>query len=420
MKRSRKRLRAPFATAGIACAVALAMQASSAYAYCPSYTPAGTATGVRCGVEPTLGTNPTPAAWNGIFAKVSGGKASWGADGPAISKIDSGCLKPKPVALVDAHFPCHVLKALAMVESGWVQFCVPDAPETSVGAGERTIVSFDCGYGVSQVTSGMHVGETTVFDPARVASDATYNLATGTLILRDKWAATSCVGDSNPDVVEDWYTALWAYNGLAYSNNPNNPNLKANRGPYNPKNGGAYAYQERIYGWMENPPSAAHWPALAAAYPNRGAIGDGTRPPALDEPSCASPTSCATTRATHASACDAVTTNPSTDGGAPFVTGPITDPSFPIASATPPPRARDAGLGTPRPSFAPADSGGCGCTVVGLSTPGSRGETWAVLTAFAAFAAIASSRRPRARSRARARLRSLVSAERAARRSARR
>ena len=94
-----------------------------------------------------------------------------------------------------------------MQESGWRQFCVPDTPADQVGGASRTIISFDCGYGVGQVTSGMHKGETPAFDRARVANDATYNLATGTLILADKWRATNCVGDNQPRTVEDWYVA---------------------------------------------------------------------------------------------------------------------------------------------------------------------------------------------------------------------
>jgi hypothetical protein len=191
-----------------------------------------------------------------------------------------------------------------MAESGWQQFCKPTLPSSSVGQPERTIVSFDCGYGVGQVTSGMHVGESPDFDRARVASDATYNLATGTRILRDKWANTSCVGDRLPEVVEHWYTAVWAYNGLAYSNNPNNPNLTANRKPYNPKNGGSYTYQEKVFGRMEYPTSAEHWSSVAVAYPDRAGISaSSARPGAIPNPACEGPTSCVGKRPLHRGPC---------------------------------------------------------------------------------------------------------------------
>jgi MYXO-CTERM domain-containing protein len=338
-----------------AVSLVLALGADEARAFCPSYTPADTAGTQHCGVDPAPGTNPTDDAWHGIFATVAGGQASWGAGGPDIGTMGAGCGKPNPTQQVPAHFPCHVLMAIAMQESGWQQFCVPDAPASEVGKPERTIVAFDCGYGVGQVTTGMHVGETPAFDRAKVAGDALYNLATGTLILRDKWAATKCVGDNDPDVVEDWYTAIWAYNGLAYSNNPNNPNLTAGRGPYDPTKGGSYTYQERVFGWMEHPPDASHWDVLAAAYPNRGDVGTTGSPPELPPPSCASPSSCAQTRATHASTCPGTTP----DGG-------IDD------AATPPPPPADASSedgAAPILAAEPTASSGCSCETAAPRAP---------------------------------------------------
>jgi hypothetical protein len=327
--------------------VASLFVARTAAAACPSYTPEETAGGQNCGVEPAPGTNPSVADWIPIFATASAGKAGWGANGPDIGTMGSGCGKPVARHTVDAHFPCHVLEAIAMQESGWRQFCVPDTPSASAGAASRTIVSFDCGYGVAQVTTGMHVADKPAFDRARVAADPTYNLATGAAILRDKWSATNCVGDNDPDLVEDWYTALWAYNGLSYSNNPNNPNLDANRGVYDPKKGGSYTYQERVLGWMEHPPDPAHWPPLAAAYPNRGDIPGTGAPPDLPEPSCASPTNCGEARPTHASSCPGAPA----DAGAPRDAGP----------------PADAGQGPP------GTSGGCSCRA-GLT--GANGAEW--------------------------------------------
>lgn len=341
---------------------------ASAAAYCPSYTPAQTAGGQNCGVDPVPGTNPNIAAWNAIFTKVAPGKNSWGTDGPDIQKIGSGCGKPTPMTTVDARFPCHVLKAIAWVESGWRQFCVPDTPQGSVGAPERTIVSFDCGYGIGQVTSGMHVGETPSFDRKRVAAEPTYNMATGTRILASKWSYTECVGDNDPDIVEDWYSSVWAYNGLAYSNNPNNPNLTAGRGVYDPKNGGSYAYQEKVFGYMEHTPDAQRWKALAAAYPNRGDIGNGSSPPALPEPSCGSPTSCTQKRSTHTSSC--VDAPPMMDAGV-DASMPMDDAGNPIFDASP--NMPDGGNGV-------MASGGCSC-----NTPDSKPNGWLLVLALAFF-----------------------------------
>jgi hypothetical protein len=279
------------------------LTARNAAAFCPSYTPQGTANGQRCAIQPAAGTNPSVSQLNVLFAKAALGNAGWGAGGPPIGTINQGCGKPKPPTAIPARFPCVLIKALAIRESAWQQFCKPDSPASAVGAASRTIVSFDCGYGIGQVTSGMHVGENPGFDRNRVASDSLYSLAAGMGILRSKWVATACVGDNNPDLVEDWYTALWAYNGLSYSNNPNNPKHKAGRGPYNPAGSAAYPYQELLYGWMEFPPAANYWASLAAAYPNRGQVGTGSAPPALPESTCASPTDCTRKRSTHSGAC---------------------------------------------------------------------------------------------------------------------
>jgi MYXO-CTERM domain-containing protein len=277
--------------------------AAPARAACPCYDLNSQYNSYNCGVAAANGTNPTVAEWQPIFALICQGPTVWGNAGPSVSKIGQGCNMPMPPTSVDASFPIELLKGIAMQESGWRQFCVPSAPADEVGGASRTIISFDCGYGIGQVTSGMHKGENPGFDRAKVAGDPTYNMATGTQILAQKWIATNCVGDNQPKIVEDWYTATWAYNGLAYSNNPSNPNLDANRGVYDPNVGGSYAYQERVWGWIEHPPGASYWPSVPLAYPNRANVGGGGSPPNLPEPDCASPTDCTNKRSVHTTAC---------------------------------------------------------------------------------------------------------------------
>lgn len=285
----------------------------SASAYCPSYSPSSSATTKNCGVAPANGQNPSIAEWNDIFDLVSQGPAVWGDKGPSVTNIGQGCGKPEVNHKVPARFPCELLKGIARQESGWRQFCVPTTPSDQVGGSSRTIISFDCGYGIGQVTSGMHVGETPSFDRARVASDPTYNLATGTQILASKWAATNCVGDKQPTVIEHWYSATWAYNGLAYVNNPSNPNYNANRGVWNPAIGGAAPYQEKVFGWMEHPQGA--WAETKLSYPNPGDCGGTGSPKNLPEPTCASPTDCGNQRAAHVTSCiGAVGTTSSSSG----------------------------------------------------------------------------------------------------------
>lgn len=288
----------------LACAAgaATALAAPAAAAYCPCYTASSAFNQYGCAIEAAPGTNPTTAEWNPIFDLVSRGPAFWGDAGPTVDDIGQGCGKPEPIHDVPARFPCELLKGITMQESGWRQFCEPDLPDDQVGLSSRTIISFDCGYGIGQVTSGMHFGENPDFDRDRVAADPTYNLATGTRILADKWRATNCVGDNQPAVVEHWYTATWAYNGLAYVNNPNNPNYDPGRGVWDPQVGGGAPYQEKVFGWIEH--TGGMWDPTALAYPNPGEIGGASSPPELLDPSCASPTDCANTRSIHTTVCD--------------------------------------------------------------------------------------------------------------------
>jgi MYXO-CTERM domain-containing protein len=320
--------------------------------YCPSYTLSAPENNNNCGVEAKQGRNPTVAEWNDIFLLVSGGPARWGTRGPAVADINEGCGKPMPSTPRPATFPCELLKAIAMAETGWKQFCVPTAPSSQVGGAERTIISFDCGYGIGQVTSGMHRGEMPAFDRDRVAGDATYNLATGTQILAAKWRATSCVGDNIPAIIEDWYIATWAYNGLAASNDPNHANYDAMRPVCNPNVGcGARPYQEKVWGWMEYPRSAAHATSVKVAYPDRATITFSTttspRVPAIPEPSCAGPTDCTQRRPVHRSAC--------LDGAAVDLGA---EPPLPVEDGGAAAEA-DGGVGSGNVA------GGCGCAVGG-------------------------------------------------------
>jgi hypothetical protein len=304
-------------------------------AFCPSYTRTSSGNSNNCGVDSQGGTNPSVDAWHAIIETACAGPKGAGWDnGPDVPQIGRGCTT---TTKVDAHFPCELVEAIAMQESGWVQFCAPTGPADQVGLPSRTIISFDCGYGIAQVTSGMHNGETPAFDRDRVAGEALYALEVGLKILGEKWSATACVGDNQPDLVEDWYLATWAYNGLSFSNNPNNPNLDAARPPCDPNVGCAgRTYQEKVWGWMEHPPASggvARWAAIEPAYPDASELpmASGVKIPNLSEPSCASPTSCAQTRAPHGSRCSGADLGLVDGGGG------------------------DAGQ--------PGDDGGCGCTL---------------------------------------------------------
>jgi MYXO-CTERM domain-containing protein len=382
-------------------AVAVLSSASAASAFCPSYSPDSAYNDHNCGVASQPGTNPTTAEWQSIFDLVSQGPAVWGDAGPSVSDIGQGCGLPEPLHSVPARFPCELLEAIAMTESGWRQFCVPDTPSDEVGGASRTIISFDCGYGVVQVTSGMHAGESPAFDRDRVAGDATYNLATGTQILAAKWKATECVGDNQPTIIEDWYTATWAYNGLAYVNNPNNPNYDPNRGVWDPAVGGAAPYQEKVFGRMEH--TGGKWAPTELAYPNRGDIGSAGSPPQLPEPDCASPTDCTNHRPVHPTSCHGTTGTGGAGGGGTGGSATTTSSSSSSSGGA----GGGSGGGAMTTSTSSSTSGGegggggggslvvnqkqgCGCRIVGDDE--TNGGVWA---AVAIGAAIAGRRRKR-------------------------
>jgi hypothetical protein len=351
--------RARASAAAIAAVASLSSWSGAAWAqFCPSYTASSVNNDAGCAIEAVPGQNPLPEEWAEIFDIVSQGPAVWGDDGPTVADISAGCDAPEPTIDVPARFPCELLKAIAMAESGWRQFCVPTTPSDQVGGPERTIISFDCGYGIGQVTSGMHDGETPDFDRERVASEPFYNLATGTRILAEKWGYTECVGDHQPEVIEHWYIATWAYNGLAYVNNPNNPNHDPNRGVYDPAIGGSAPYQEKVFGRIEHPTEAL-WPSVALAYPPLGEIGGGSSPAALGEPSCASPTDCSESRVTHVTECQPVTGQ----GGA--GSGGEASQSTGGAGMAGGYRGELGGSGPEAMASSSGEEDGCGCRIVG-------------------------------------------------------
>jgi MYXO-CTERM domain-containing protein len=273
--------------------------------FCPSYT--------TCRVLPATKVNPTNAQLSAIFDQIAPGPSKYGSLGWNYTlNLNDGHGIPHPATKTPARYPCSLLKAISVHESvNWHQFCVPTGP-TCTGV-SQTIISFDCGYGLMQVTSGMRAGDTSSYDANLVASDPAYNVSVGSQILGAKWAATPSVGDNRLDVIEDWYFSVWAYNGLAFSNNPNNPKFDAARKPFRDPGGlsaGSYPYQEIIWGLVRTPygqlegtgPAYTGYPL---GYPDRAQICA----------SCGSPTAAISDPATiHWSDCPNPTTPPPATG----------------------------------------------------------------------------------------------------------
>jgi hypothetical protein len=124
-----------------------------------------------------------------------------------------------------------------------------------------------------------------------------FNMAEGVRILADKWNTAPqfrpIAGNGDPAVMEDWYYAIWSYNGFAFSNHPLNPSRDPLRGggvspiyhcsdpaapsfQRNSEGGliygyGSYTYPERVYGCMRYPPVSASgrmWTAQTFTMPD--------------------------------------------------------------------------------------------------------------------------------------------------------
>jgi hypothetical protein len=276
--------------------------AGQSWSRCPSYQ-RGVTEG-KCSTVAHPGKDPTTPEWNAIFALVAQGPNKWGKHGPAINPLKSGCTAG---VTVPATFPCEILKAIAQKESNWHQFCKPTEPASEKGKPAQTLIARDCGYGASQVTSGMRQGETPAFDADKVASDPLYNVAVGASILAAKWQASRCLGNRDPRVIEHWYIALWRYNGYSYSNDPSNPIFSSTRGVYNPFLGGLAPYQERVFGIIEK--MGRKWKSIALAYPRIEDVGGKNTTP-VPRIECASPTDCTQRRPTHRTLCDLADADP--------------------------------------------------------------------------------------------------------------
>ena len=193
---------------------------------------------------------------------------------------------------VPGKIPPALLKSIGWIESSITQA----AGNVPFGAIGPALISFDCGHGVAQVTSGMTVatGESGRGSPeqALVATHFAYNIARGAVILASKWneapenrpiAGTD--NDADPQFMENWYFAVWSYNGFTgpganRSNHPLDPIYGSwPRSPYScgPTGDGKghnranYPYQELVFGCAASPPivdGAPLWPAQAITLPD--------------------------------------------------------------------------------------------------------------------------------------------------------
>lgn len=148
----------------------------------------------------------------------------------------------------------EILKAIAYQETGWHQYWDPAVPKSikdncTVNDGKRlkwdgtnAKLGYDCiGVGIMQISNHMYMKEGPEKDAyiQRLKDDIEFNIDEGIDILLDKWRYKDAVerdtglpliptvNDGDPMVIENWYFAIMAYNGMLERNNPHTNAYKA-------------------------------------------------------------------------------------------------------------------------------------------------------------------------------------------------
>jgi hypothetical protein len=194
----------------------------------------------------------------------------------ALPSLETGDRAAGSSTTTAPYLPPVILKAIAYIESGWAQASYD--PLVKYGETGPALVSADCGYGLMQVTSGMqNISGIPSLAQTMIGSNYAFNTARGAQILAQKWNEAPelrpIAGNRDPHVIENWYFALWAYNGFAYRNHPLNSGYDPQRPPYDckPDTPRDYPYQELIFGCIANPPErdgVPLWPAQPVTLPD--------------------------------------------------------------------------------------------------------------------------------------------------------
>ena len=132
-------------------------------------------------------------------------------------------------AALEAKIPPEVVKAVATKENGgWKQFDENGQP----------VISEDKGIGLMQITNQSS------YDQEKLNYDINYNIQAGVEILSSMYHRTDLpkIKETGPEVIENWYFPVMAYNGTKPSNSP----LYQSSGLKN-KN----AYQELVFALIE-------------------------------------------------------------------------------------------------------------------------------------------------------------------------
>ncbi|MGJ9458129.1 S-layer homology domain-containing protein [Oceanobacillus sp. CF4.6] len=121
--------------------------------------------------------------------------------------------------------PPEIIKAIAQVESGgWKHFDKIGEP----------IISDDNGIGIMQITNQSQ------YDEERLKYDVVYNIQAGVEIIDSMFKRNDLptINNGERDIIENWYFAVMAYNGIKPENSP----IVQETGERN-----SDAYQERVF-----------------------------------------------------------------------------------------------------------------------------------------------------------------------------
>jgi hypothetical protein len=113
-------------------------------------------------------------------------------------------------AAVKYGIPPEILKAIASLE--------PDMQQFDKG---EPFLAEDGGVGIMHVKSPDFE-----IDEEKLKYDTAYNIDIGAKTLKSKWdmqknGGLPKINDGNPQIIENWYFAIMAYNGLSKENDPN-------------------------------------------------------------------------------------------------------------------------------------------------------------------------------------------------------
>lgn len=139
--------------------------------------------------------------------------------------------------------PPEILKAIAAVENGYKQFNADGTP----------VISPDGGIGIMQVTPN---NVDIPVDTDRLKTDIAYNIKIGAQVLSNKWELSYLpkMNSHDKSIMEDWYFAITAYNGLSKSNDPNiHPGDTYQEGVYEHIEGSSLIYWDDSYDYFKFP-----------------------------------------------------------------------------------------------------------------------------------------------------------------------